>query len=79
MSLLSLSVETAGGILTPIIKRGTVVPAKKSLVFTTYMDNQTSATIAVYEGERAFVKDNYFIGKFELSDIPSASRGVPKI
>jgi len=76
---LTLAIETAGGVATPMIERNTTIPTKKSQIFSTYADSQTAVDIKVLQGERPMAKDNKLLGNFRLDGIPPAPRGTPQI
>ena len=76
---LTLGIETMGGVMTPVIEKNTMIPTKKSQVFSTAEDNQPAVTIQVYQGERKIANQNKMLGRFDLTDIPPAPRGLPQI
>ncbi|MCH2182211.1 MAG: molecular chaperone DnaK [Mariniblastus sp.] len=76
---LTLGIETEGGVLTPLVERNTTIPTEKKQIFSTAADNQTAVTIQVFQGERKMANDNRLLGKFDLTDLPAAPRGVPQI
>ena len=76
---LTLGIETEGGVLTALVERNTTIPTEKKQIFSTAADNQTAVTIQVFQGERKMASDNRLLGKFDLTDLPAAPRGVPQI